>query len=92
MILSIEEARETLRISNDSLDEVIKSTLKAIPSYLKIRTGSDWISEPINPFAKETAKILLRMWVDMEFADVQLNEKMLEGHLFTLTMMANEED
>ncbi|VTS31615.1 Uncharacterised protein [Staphylococcus pseudintermedius] len=39
MIITIEEARNALRIDGDYNDEIIKPLIEAIPNYLYITTG-----------------------------------------------------
>ena len=87
MILTMSEAKDTLRIAQDSdyLDTEIQTAIQAIPRYLKVTTGKTWDSEPINPIAKECAKVLLKRFVDYEVIELKDSDKILQNLLFVLS-------
>lgn len=69
MIISIEEAREILRIDGTDNDIIIQPLLTAIPEYLEVTTGNRWDEEPINPLAETTAGFLLKLWYNPQDKD-----------------------
>ena len=56
MILSLEEAREALRIDGEDNDTIIIPLVEAIPKYLEITTGNSWMNED-GQGTKELAKV-----------------------------------
>lgn len=68
-MLSVEEAREFLRIDNEDNDLIIDSILKAIPSYIELSTGLNINSQDKEPMAKEVSKHILSLWFNAEQTD-----------------------
>lgn len=64
MIISIDEAKDTLRIDNNYNDEIIESLIIAIPDYLEIHCGNRFENKNIKGFelAKTLSKQLLKLW------------------------------
>lgn len=84
MILTYEEAKESLRAYDDD-KEMIERLIKSAQEYLLNTTGKRWEEdEPINPVAKLTATYLLMKWFDTtdEF------DKTIQGLITILTPMA----
>lgn len=84
MILTFEEAKESLRAYDDD-KEMIERLIKSAQEYLLNTTGKRWEEEePINPVAKLTATYLLMKWFDGtdEF------DKTIQGLITVLTPMA----
>ncbi|HBR27917.1 MAG TPA: DNA packaging protein [Firmicutes bacterium] len=86
MILTIEEAREALRIDGPDNDMIINPLLEAIPSYLEVTTGKAWDTEPIHPLAKTAAKFILQLWYYPQ--DEDKLKKAIDSLLMALTVMA----
>lgn len=89
MILTLEEAKETLRICHDEDDEMILNYINSIPDYLETKTGSRWDKEPINPLAKTLAGYLV---VSMYEMDSKSYEKLIDNLLIVLTSMVRNEN
>lgn len=84
MIMTLEEARDTLRIDDaEYFDPIIFPLLEAIPSYLETTTGKAWDTQPIQPLAKQTAKFILVSW----FEGTDMYDKTIQGLLTALTAM-----
>ncbi|EPY2274571.1 phage gp6-like head-tail connector protein [Clostridium sporogenes] len=83
MIMKIEEARDTLRLSGVDNDIIILPLLEAIPPYLETTTGKSWDKEPIQPLAKQAAKFILIKWFD----GTEAYDKTIDGLLTALTAM-----
>lgn len=85
MILTLEEAKLSLRVDFDDDDEVIKNLIDALPVYLENTTGSRWDKEPINPLVKTVSKYLLATWYDGESKEYNL---IIKNIITVLTPMA----
>lgn len=87
MILTIEEAREALRIDGSSNDIIIQPLVDAIPSYLEVSTGKAWDDEPIHPLAKTAAKFILQLWYFPQNEGTKQLQKAIDGLLVALTAL-----
>lgn len=89
MILSIQEARDTLRIDGADNDEIIIPLIESIPAYLETATGSTWLNEQGNasdPLAKTAARFLLLLWYNAEQAEAERLNKTIHTLLSSLTV------
>jgi hypothetical protein len=87
MILTIEEAREALRIDGSDNDAIIQPLVEAIPAYLELTTGKAWDEEPIHPLAKTAAKFILQLWYFPQNEDAERLKKAIDGLLVALTAL-----
>ncbi len=90
MIITIEEARNALRIDGDYNDEIIKPLIEAIPNYLYITTGRDWLDEPMQPLAQTTAKFILQLWFDPQTQDSERLKRTIDSLLVSLTALGRD--
>lgn len=88
MIMTIEEARDVLRVDGEDNDPIIYPLLEAIPSYLETTTGKAWDTDPVQPLAKQAAKFILIKWFD----GTNSYDKTIHGLLTALTAMGRNTD
>ena len=91
-IISLEEGREALRIDGDYNDEIIEPLIEAIPNYLYITTGRDWLDEPVQPLAQTTAKFILQLWFDPQTQDSERLKRTIDSLLGALHALGSEYD
>jgi hypothetical protein len=85
MIMTIEEARDILRVDGTDLDPMIYPLLEAIPSYLESTTGKAWDDPtPIHPLAKQAATFILQLWFEPQDANTDRLKKTIDGLLTAL--------
>ncbi len=89
MILTLEEAKNVLRVDFNEDDELIEGLIESIPEYLENKTGSRWDKTPINPLVKTLAGYLIRSMYDQNFEQY---EKPIDNLLMILTSMARKEN
>ncbi|WP_436966730.1 head-tail connector protein [Staphylococcus xylosus] len=88
MIISLEDARESLRIDGDFNDEIILPLIESIPSYLELTTGNDWDEgDKSHPLAKTTAKFVLQLWFDPQTQDSERLKRTIDGLIVSLTAL-----
>jgi len=88
MIISMNEARETLRIDGTDNDDIIEPLLIAIPHYLESTTGRTWIEGSFtHPLAQTTAKFLLQLWYHPQTEDSERLKKTIDNLLVALTVI-----
>lgn len=85
MIMTLEEAKNLLRVDISEDDTLIQNLMDTIPQYLENKTGKAWDTEPINPLVKTLAGFLLQSWY--EGSTPQL-DKTIDNIIATLTPMA----
>lgn len=85
MILTIQEARESVRVDGTDNDIILVPLLDAIPSYLEVTTGKAWDST--TPLAKTTARFILQQWFDPQSNEAEKLKKVIDNLLVVLTVM-----
>ena len=88
MVLSLEEAREHLRIDSTDNDALILSLLEAIPGYIEVTTGMTPEQQETEPLARTASKFILQLWYNAEQTDSEKLQKTIDGLLKSLTVMA----
>ncbi len=88
MALSLEEAREHLRIDGIDNDVIISSLLEAIPGYIEVTTGMTPEQQDTEPLATTASKFILQLWYNAEQTDSEKLQKTIDGLLKSLTVMA----
>ena len=92
MIISIEDARNSLRVDGDYNDDIIKPLIEAISNYLYITTGRDWLDEPVQPLAQTTAKFILQLWFDPQTQDSERLKRTVDSLLASLKALSRDYD
>lgn len=86
MLLTIEEARDVLRIDGSDNDIIILPLLEAIPSYLEVSTGRAWDTDTtIHPLAQTVTGFILQLWFDAQGPDTERLKRTIDGLLVALT-------
>lgn len=92
-IMTIEEAREALRVDNKDNDIIIEPLLMALPDYLHIKTGKQWAKEDgadVDALAKTAAKFILMLWYNPQTDDVLRINRTIDSLLYALTVKDND--
>ena len=86
MILTIEEARDVLRLDGPDNDAVITPLIEAIPSYLYETTGYQRRSRgKSSPVARTAARFILQQWYFGEIADTDKIQRVIDCLLKALS-------
>ncbi|MCX7843244.1 MAG: head-tail connector protein [Clostridia bacterium] len=89
MILSLDEAREILRIDGTDNDNIITSLVEAIPDYITLTTGIKPEEMSGIPLVKTVAKFILQFWYNAEQSDGDRLQRTIDSLLKTLSLMAS---
>jgi len=92
MIISLEEGKDALRVDGDYNDEIIEPLIEAIPNYLYITTGRDWLDKPVEPLAQTTAKFILQLWFDPQTQDSERLKRTIDSLLASLKALGSDYD
>lgn len=87
MLITIEEARDALRVDGEDNDVIIIPLLESIPSYLEVTTGRTWEDTPVHPLAQTVTKFLLQLWYDPQDQDSERLKRTIDNLLTALTVL-----
>lgn len=87
MLISLQEARDTLRLDGEDNDPIMLPLLEAIPAYLEVSTGRNWDTEPVHPLAQTVTKFILQLWFDGMDSESDRLKKTIDGLLTALTVI-----
>ena len=90
-MLSLDEAREWLRIDHEDADRIILGLLQAVPGYIEVATGMDETAQLNEPLVDTVAKFLLILWFDAESCQAERLQRTIDNLLKTLTVKAREQ-
>lgn len=89
-MVSLETAREWLRIDGTDNDAIIQGLLMACPDYIEIATGLVPEDQEAEPMADTVTKFLLTLWYNAEQAEAERLQRTIDNLLKALTIRARE--
>lgn len=87
-LMTLEQARNVLRVDEGDNDELITSLMEAIPSYIETATGMKEDQQIKEPMAKTAAGFILTLWYYADKADDKALNRTIEALLKSLTYKA----
>lgn len=87
-MLSLEEAREVLRLDNTDNDQIITGLLEAVPDYIELATGLTPEQQAAQPLADTAARFILLLWYNAERADSDKLQRTIDSLLKSLALIA----
>ena len=87
-MLSINKAREWLRIDGTDNDAVISGLLEAVPGYIEVATGMTAAQQDTEPLAEAASKFIVQLWYNAEQSDSEKLQRTIDGLLKALTIKA----
>ena len=87
-MLTIEQAREILRLDTADNDAIIEGLLSAIPDYIELTTGVTAEQQAGQPLADTARKFILMLWYNAERADAEKLQRTIDSLLKTLALIA----
>lgn len=93
MAVSIQDAREWLRIDGTDNDAIITGLLAAAPSYIEASTGftleKQATDAKISTLCDTVTKMLLSLWYKPEQAEAERLQKTIDSLLKLITVLGN---
>lgn len=86
-MLTLEAARDCLRLDGTDNDSIIEPLLLAIPDYIELTTGMSAAQQDTEPLAETVSKFLLSLWYNPEQADTAKLERVIENLLKGLSAL-----
>lgn len=87
-MLTVEQAREILRLDTADNDAIIEGLLSAIPDYIELTTGVTAKQQEGQPLADTAAKFILLLWYNVERVDAEKIQRTIDSLLKTLALVA----
>ena len=88
MIMTLQEAKDVLRIDTTYNDDLITSLLAALPGYIEITTGMKEADQETEPLVKTVSGFILMLWYYSDHADdIKLN-RTISSLLKAITLKA----
>lgn len=80
-VISLDEAREWLRLDNTDNDAVIAGLIEGAAQYITIATGLTVEDQAASPLAQTATKFLLSLWYDPTQADTDKLQRSIDNLL-----------
>jgi uncharacterized phage protein (predicted DNA packaging) len=90
-MVTLQKAREWLRLDGTDNDEIIQGLLYAAPSYIEVATGMSLNRQQNEPLADTVTKFLLTLWYNAEQAEADQLQRTVDNLLKALTVKAREQ-
>ena len=87
-MISLDEAREWLRIDGTDNDDILRGLIDAVPGYIEITTGMTQEAQAVEPLAKTAGKFLLLLWYNAEQSEAERLQRCADHLLKALTAKA----
>ncbi|MCL2766685.1 MAG: head-tail connector protein [Peptococcaceae bacterium] len=85
-MVTLEIAREWLRLDGTDNDFIIEGLLAAVPGYIEVTTGLKPLDQEKEPLADTVTRFLLILWYDAEQADADQLQKTIDNLLKALSL------
>lgn len=87
-MVTLEQAREVLRLDTTDNDAIITGLMEAVPDYIELCTGITAEQQATEPLADTVTKFLLILWYNAERADGDKIQRTIDSLLKTLQLKA----
>lgn len=89
-VLTLQEAKDALRIDGTDNDTIVQSLIDALPDYLQATTGSTWSDNAVTGYqlAKTCSKFVIQLWYNSDIADADKLQTVIDRITSTLSVIA----
>lgn len=85
-MLSLNEAREFLRIDDTDNDNIINALLEAIPEYIEVTTGMAMPQQNAEPLINTVSRFILQLWYNAEQSESEKLQRTIDSLLKAITL------
>ena len=89
-MLTLEKARDVLRLDGNDNDDIIIPLLDTIPDYIEVTTGLTAEQQESEPLAETLSGFSLKLWYHAEQSDAGKLERVISNLQKTLTLKRNK--
>jgi hypothetical protein len=87
-MVTLDQAREWLRLDGEDNDTIILGLLNAVPGYIELTTGMAPEQQDSEPLADTATKFLLTLWYNAEQSESEKLQRTIDALLKALTIKA----
>lgn len=87
-MVTLDIAREWLRIDGNDNDDIIQGLLAACPDFIEVATGMAADKQNVEPLADTVTKFLLTLWYNAEQSEAERLQRTIDNLLKALTYKA----
>lgn len=84
--MTLEEAKNILRVDCEDNDELINSLLQAIPDYIEVTTGMPAEQQANEPLVNTVSGFILTLWYYADHADDVKLQRTIDSLLKCITL------
>ena len=88
--ITLDKAREWLRIDGEDNDEIIEGLLQACPHYIEVTTGYPWGLQPYEQLSETVTRLLMLLWYNAEQSEAERLQRAIDNLLKVITIRARE--
>lgn len=91
MAMTLQEAKDVLRVDNTENDTLIQSLIDTLPGYIEVSTGMAAGQQDNEPLVKTVSGFILRLWYYADHADDIKLQRTIDSLLKCITLKAREQ-
>ena len=85
-MLSLQQARDILRVDGSDNDQLLNTLLSAIPDYIEVTTGMDTTRQLNEPLVDTVSGFLLTLWYYSDHTDDTKLQRTIDNLLKCITL------
>ena len=89
-MLSLQQARDILRVDGGDNDRLIETLIVAIPEYIEVTTGMDLDQQVGEPLVDTVSGFLLTLWYYSDHTDDTKLQRTIDNLLKCITLKARK--
>lgn len=86
MVITLQEAKDVLRVDGDDNDTLIQSLINSLPGYIEVQTGMTEAQQITEPLVKTVSGFILTLWYFSDHADDLKLQRTIDNLLKSITL------
>lgn len=84
--MTLEQAKNILRVDGGDNDALVSSLLYALPDYIEVATGMDYNQQDTEPLVDTVSGFLLTLWYYGDHSDADKLQRVIDSLLKAITL------
>nr|DAJ23030.1 MAG TPA: tail connector protein [Caudoviricetes sp.] len=84
--MTLEQAKNILRVDGGDNDALVSSLLYALPDYIEVATGMDYNQQATEPLVDTVSGFLLTLWYYGDHSDADKLQRVIDSLLKAITL------
>lgn len=89
--MTLQEAKDVLRVDINDNDDIITSLLAALPGYIELTTGLKEANQAAEPLVETVSGFILMLWYYSDHADDEKLNRTIDSLLKAITLKARQQ-